>query len=253
MTPLSVVIITFNEEGNIGRCLESVKEIADEIVVVDSFSTDRTKAICISHQVRFVEHAFEGHVEQKNYALTQAGHKHVLSIDADECLSPELKAAVIAVKHHWQKDGYRMNRLTSFCGQWIRHSGWYPDRKLRLFDKTKGRFAGINPHDRFEMHAGATTGFLQGDLLHFTADTEEAYRIKLQRYAEIAAADLLRNNKSAGWLKVYVKTGANFLKNYLLQQGFLDGAVGWKICLMSAGYTYNKYRMLRQLRLSGRG
>lgn len=248
MTPLSVVIITYNEEVNIGRCLESVKDIADEIVVVDSFSTDRTKAICESHQVRVIDHAFEGHVEQKNYALAQAIHSHVLSIDADECLSPELKAAVIAVKEHWQKDGYHMNRLTSFCGKWIRHSGWYPDRKLRLFDKTKGSFAGINPHDRFEMQPGATSGFLKGDLLHYTAETEQAYRKKLQRYAEIAAAELYRKKKSAGWLIVYIKTVANFLKHYLLQLGFMDGAIGWKICKMSAGYTYNKYKLLRQFR-----
>ena len=107
---------------------------------------------------------------------------------------------------------------------------------------------GINPHDRFEMQPGATSGFLKGDLLHYTAETEQAYRKKLQRYAEIAAAELYRNKKSAGWLVVYVKTAANFLKHYLLQRGFMDGAIGWKICKMSAGYTYNKYKLLRQLR-----
>lgn len=116
---ISVVVITFNEERNIARCLESVRNVADEIVVVDSFSTDRTKEICLSFGCRFVEHPFEGHIEQKNYALTQAAHYHVLSLDADEALSPDLEQAVLAAKSNWQADAYSMNRLTNYCGKWI--------------------------------------------------------------------------------------------------------------------------------------
>lgn len=248
MTALSVVIITYNEAANIGRCLESVKQVADEIVVVDSFSTDDTRAICESYAVRFVSRAFAGHVEQKNFAVAQASYTHILSIDADECLSPELRDSILAIKTAWQKDGYLINRLTSFCGSWVRHSGWYPDRKLRLFDRTRGRFAGINPHDRFEMFSGATTGRIDGDLLHFTAESVQAYKSKLQRYAGIAAADMFRNGKSISILMLYVKTASSFLKHYFLQLGFLDGAIGWKICVMSAGYTYHKYRLLLQHR-----
>ena len=139
---LSVVIITKNEDKNIGRCIESVQNIADEIVVIDSFSTDKTEEICKKHQVVFIKHAFEGHIEQKNFALTCAKYKHVLSLDADEALSEELQKSIVQAKADFSKDGYFLNRMTNYCGKWIKHSGWYPDRKLRLFDKTKGQWGG---------------------------------------------------------------------------------------------------------------
>lgn len=125
MTPLSVVIITFNEERNLARCLASVKEIADDIVVVDSFSTDKTEAICKQYDVRFVQHAFGGHIEQKNWAITQAKYPHVLSLDADESLDDTLKKSILVAKNRWEFDGYTMNRLTNYCGKFIHHSGWY--------------------------------------------------------------------------------------------------------------------------------
>src|ERR1035437_3751774 len=132
MIQLSVVIITYNEEYNIARCLESVKTIADDIVVIDSFSTDKTKEICESAGVRFVQHKFEGHIEQKNWAITQAKFPHILSLDADEALDGTLIKSILEVKNNWKYDGYYMNRLTNYCGKWIYHCGWYPDRKLRL-------------------------------------------------------------------------------------------------------------------------
>ena len=131
MTKLSVVIITFNEEKNIARCLDSIESIADDIIVVDSFSTDQTKQICSQFNVRFIQHEFEGHIEQKNWALQQAKYPHVLSLDADEALTEPLQTLVRSIKENWTADGYTMNRLTNYCGQWIKHCGWYPDRKLR--------------------------------------------------------------------------------------------------------------------------
>ena len=118
---LSVVIITFNEEKNIARCLEAAKPIADEIVVVDSFSKDKTKEICLSYGVKFVEHAFEGHIQQKNYAITEASSPYVLSLDADEVLSEELQKSIANAKNNWQYDGYYINRVTNYCGKWIKH------------------------------------------------------------------------------------------------------------------------------------
>ena len=141
MPDISAVIITYNEEKNLERCIESVRDIADEIVIVDSFSTDRTKEICKKYELHFIEHKFEGHIQQKNWAITQAKYPHILSLDADEVLSDRLKESIREVKENWTHDGYYFNRLTNYCGKWIRHCGWYPDRKLRLWDSRKGRWA----------------------------------------------------------------------------------------------------------------
>ena len=169
MTPVSVVVITFNEEKNIARCLDSVKDIADEIVIVDSFSKDRTKEICLSYGAKFIEHKFDGHIEQKNFAITQAKYPHILSLDADEALDEQLKKSILTAKENFILDGYYMNRLTNYCGHWVRHSGWYPDTKLRLWDSRKGHWAGINPHDKYELTSGdSNTGKLNGDILHYS-------------------------------------------------------------------------------------
>ena len=141
MIKLSSVIITFNEERNIGRCIESLAGIADEIVVVDSGSTDDTEAICRSFGVKFIEHTFEGYGEQKNFAVSHCSFEYILSLDADEALSIELKESISALKNKWDKDGYSFNRLTNYCGKWVHYCGWYPDSKLRLFKKNKGKWS----------------------------------------------------------------------------------------------------------------
>src|SRR3954466_10005620 len=140
MTKLSAVIITLNEERNLSRCLQSLQGIADELVVVDSFSSDKTEEISKSFSAKFIQHKFEGHIEQKNYALAQTSFDFVLSLDADEALSDELKSSIKSIKENWQHDAYEMNRLTNYCGQWIKHSSWYPDKKVRLFKKTAGKW-----------------------------------------------------------------------------------------------------------------
>ena len=178
---LSVVIITLNEEKNIGRCLSSVLSIADDIVVVDSFSTDKTKQICIDKKVRFITHKFEGHIEQKTWALTQAKYNHVLSLDADESLTKELQEELLKIKNNWQHDGYSFNRLTNFCGKWIKHCGWYPDKKLRMWDTSKGAWGGDNPHDKFILEKGATTHHINKDLLHYSFYTVDQH-LKLDGY-----------------------------------------------------------------------
>ncbi|MTI29248.1 glycosyltransferase family 2 protein, partial [Cytophagales bacterium RKSG123] len=151
MKKISAVIITYNEEKNIQRCLESLKGVVDEIVVVDSLSTDNTKKICEKFDVHFIENPFEGHIEQKNYAMGCARNDYVLSLDADEALSPKLKESILKVKENWTADFYSFNRLNNYCGQWIRHSGWYPDKKIRLWDRRKGKWGGKNPHDNVVM------------------------------------------------------------------------------------------------------
>lgn len=243
--PISAVIITFNEERNIERCLHSLQGVADEIVVLDSFSTDRTEEICRSFGVRFFQHAFDGHIEQKNRAITFASHPHILSLDADEALSETLRESILKVKNNWTADGYYMNRLTNYCGQWIHHCGWYPDRKLRLWDARKGKWGGVNPHDRFELAGGdKNTLRLNGDLLHYSYYSEEELRRQTRYFAEIAARQLQSTGKKPGMLRPYFKAAVKFARNYIFKLGFLDGKAGLTICRMAAYGTFLKYKKL---------
>ena len=244
---LSVVIITLNEERNLARCLASVKAVADEVVVVDSFSTDGTEHIARGHGARFVQHAFEGHIEQKNWAAAQASHPWVLSLDADEALSEELVRSIMAVKQSEGADGYSMNRLTNYCGSWIRHGGWYPDTKLRLWDRGKGRWTGVNPHDRYEMQPGARIAHLKGDLLHYSYYSLSDHLKQVDYFTTISAREYKQRGTQAGLLKLLLSPLAKFIGDYILRLGFLDGWHGFTIARISAQATFLKYAKLREL------
>lgn len=247
---LSVVIITFNEERNIGRCLDAVQAVADDLVVLDSFSTDRTEAICREKGARFVQHAFDGHIEQKNRAITHARYPHVLALDADEAPDATLLEAIRAVKANWQHEGYTMNRLTNYCGQWIYHCGWYPDTKLRLWDSRKGAWGGVNPHDKYELSAaGATTEHLAGNLLHYSYYSVEEHYRQADKFSTIAAKAMHAQGKRSSLLLAALKASAKFIRNYIIKRGFLDGHNGWLICRISASETWQKYTKLRKLNL----
>ncbi len=247
MEKLSAVIIAYNEEKNIERCILSLQSVADEIVVLDSFSTDRTQEICQKHNVKFYQHRFAGYIEQKNKAITYASHPLVLSLDADEALSGTLQKAILAVKKNRQADGYTMNRRTNYCGKWIRYCGWYPDRKLRLFDARKGKWAGLNPHDRFEMKPGAVVKHLPGDLLHFSYYSVEQHRQQVENFSTIAARAKFQHHEKATLLKIWVSPMLKFFKCYFIRLGFLEGKLGWKICTLSASESYKKYKKLKAL------
>lgn len=244
---LSAVIITYNEERNIGRCLDSLVGVADDVVVVDSFSSDSTEAICIEKGARFVQHSFAGHIEQKNYALGQALHPWVLSLDADEALSDALRRSILQAKTNPTADGYTMNRRTNYCGQWINHSGWYPDRKLRLFDRRIGHWAGTNPHDKVEMQPGSSIAHLAGDLLHYSYYTVDEHYARAVKYSRIAARAMLAQGKQAHWWNIVLNPVFKFVRNYFLRLGFLDGRAGWTICRIAALETYWKYRELARI------
>jgi glycosyltransferase involved in cell wall biosynthesis len=244
---LSVVIITFNEERNIGRCLDSIGDLADDIVVIDSFSSDLTEKICIDKGARFIKHAFEGYIEQKNWAITQAKYPIILSLDADEALSPELKISISNALNNWQYDGYSMNRLTNYAGKWIHHSGWYPDTKLRLWDSSKGKWGGINPHDKYELHPGCTIQHLHGDLLHYSFYSIQEHEAQSIKFATIAANALYAKGKSATLVKIWLSVWFRFVKHYIIYKGFLDGKEGFTISKITAKYTGYKYRLLRTL------
>lgn len=244
---LSVVIITYNEERNIGRCLDSIVAIADDIVVVDSFSTDSTEMICLKKGARFIKHAFEGHIQQKNFAITQAKFPFILSLDADEAVSPPLAKSILDVKNNWQYDGYSMNRLTNYAGKWIHHSGWYPDTKLRLCDSTKGSWGGVNPHDKYELKPGSTMMHLKGNLLHYSFYSVQEHINQSIKFATIAANALHANHKKILWPKIWLSVMFRFIKHYIIHLGFLDGKEGLTISIITAKYTGYKYRLLYEL------
>jgi glycosyltransferase involved in cell wall biosynthesis len=253
MPKISAVIITFNEELFIEKCLASLDGIADEIVVVDSFSTDATEEICKKFNVRFIKHEFEGYRDQKNYALKLATHKNILSLDADEALSDRLRESIISIKDKWDYDGYRFNRLNNYCGDWIRHSEWYPDRQLRLFCSDHGMWGELNLHEKFILSNGATIGKLQGDLLHWPFLSLRDHIDKMERYSTIGAEEFYKAGKKANIFTPYIHFLWGFFRSYIVHKGFLDGHNGYLICSMYAKSTLSKYKKLRQLNRNGAG
>lgn len=249
---LSVVIITFNEEKNLSRCIDSVYDIADEIVILDSGSTDKTEEIACSYEkVKFYTHSFDGHIQQKNRAKGLATYDWVLSLDADEALDNTLQRSIQNIKGKWDKQGYYMNRLTNYCGHWVRFSNWYPDKKLRLWNRHKGEWRGINPHDKFEMFEGdKVTGHLKGNILHYSYYTLEDHYKQVEYFTNIAARAYLEKNIKGHWWNLIINPIAKFVDHYLLHLGFLDGQAGWNIARISAYATYLKYKKLLELQNS---
>lgn len=244
---ITAAIITYNEECNIERCIRSLLPVADEIFVVDSFSTDRTKEICLRLGTRFAENPFEGHIQQKNFALEHSSCEWVLSLDADEALTDKLQASILAVKTNPQYDGYRLNRLTNYCGHWVRHCGWYPDTKVRLVKKSKARWTGTNPHDRLDLLNSEPTGFLNGDLLHYSYNNREEHYKQIEYFGDISARELFEQGKRTNYLVISFKVIAQFIKSYFIKKGFLDGKTGFTISRLSAYATYRKYIKLLRL------
>ena len=245
---LSVVIITFNEEKNIERCLLSVQSVADEILVVDSFSTDKTLEICEKHGARVIQNPFEGHIQQKNFAMKNTENDWILSLDADEALTPELTLEIWKVKENATNKLYEMNRLTNYCGKWVKHCGWYPDTKIRLVNRKHAAWGGVNPHDKLEATNHESVGFLNGDLLHYSYYTKQDHLKQIEYFGKIAANELHQKGKTVGFATIYIKVIAQFIKSFFLKLGFLDGRTGWQISYLSAFATYRKYTILKNLK-----
>lgn len=245
---ISVVIITFNEEKNIGRCLKSVQDIADEIVVVDSFSIDGTEAICRKFGVRFIQKEFLGYAEQKRFADLQAYNEWIFSIDADEALSERLKKEILSIKNTQPTaDAYQMPRLTSYLGKWIRHTDWYPDKKIRFYNKNKARWQGTNLHEHIATDANAVVGNLKGDLLHYSYYSFHQHIAQFNKFTEIAAQEAFAKGKKAPLYKIFLNPAWKFFYSYFLRLGFLDGYKGFLVCAISAFATFTKYIKLKQL------
>ncbi len=247
MEKLSVVIITFNEERNIERCIKSVSKIADEIIVLDSYSTDNTKKICEENNVIFHKHKFDGHIQQKNRAMELASNNFVFSLDADEAPDDTLIDEMLRIKEHFEYDAYKFNRLTNYCGKWIKHSGWYPDTKLRIWNKTKGKWGGENPHDKVVLEDNITIGYLNGNLLHYSYYSIQQHLAQINSFTEIGAAEAFKKGKKSNIVIATTKSIWKFIRDYFINLGILDGYYGFVICSLSAEATFIKYLKLREL------
>jgi len=244
---LSVAIITLNEENNIARCIESVISIADEIIIVDSFSTDNTERIASQFPLRFIKNKFEGHIEQKNFALKATSYQWVLSLDADESLSAEAIKAISEIKNNTDADAYSFNRLTNYCGKWIYHSGWYPDIKVRMVNKEKAVWQGINPHDQLVLDQGGKIKHIKANILHYSINSIKQHLETIEKFSTIAAKARFDKGQNARFLKIYLHTIWKYLKIYFVKTGFLDGKYGFLIARFSAYSTFLRYSKLRKL------
>lgn len=247
MVKISVAVITLNEERNIGRCLESVKDIADDIVVVDSFSTDRTEEICLTYGVRFFPKKWLGYVETKNIASGLARYDYVLSLDADEALSPQLIHSIKKIKENFSADAYTMNRMTNYCGKWIKHSGWYPDKKLRLYNRQMGQWEGLIIHEELKMKPGAKIEHLTGNILHYSFYTVDEHRRQSEKFTTLGAEADFKKGKKAPAYKIWFAPLVKFVQSYFFRLGILDGREGFTISKLSAAATFQKYDKLKKL------
>lgn len=241
---LSVTIITFNEEENIRACLESVKW-ADEIVVVDAQSSDRTVEICREYTDKVFLNPWPGHKEQKNFAIDKTSNLWILSVDADERITGEIKEFILKELEAPVFDGCRFPRQNYFLGKWLRHGGWYPDHVLRLFRKDRGRFGGINPHDKVVIESGRVKT-VSIPIVHYTYKTLTQYFSKQNSYSSIAACALIKEGraKQVTAVKVLAKTIWKFIETFLLKRGFLDGFYGF---ITAAGAAYAQF--LKQVKI----
>ena len=240
---ISATIITYNEERNIARAIESLR-CSDEILVVDSGSTDRTIEIAGKLGARIVEHPFKGYAEQKNYAAEQAENDWILAIDADESLSEGLEGEILHVKKNGPEyDAYTVPRLAQYLGRWILHSGWHPDRKVRLYDRRRARWAGDFVHESVQVDG--RVGHFRSNLLHFTCDSLSEHLRTMDRYTTLAAEQLVSQGGKIGWSKLLLDPPWTFFKTYVVDRGFLDGAEGLAIAYMAAIYNFLKYAKAR--------
>jgi glycosyltransferase involved in cell wall biosynthesis len=242
---ITATIITLNEERNIARAMESLR-CCDEILVLDSGSTDRTMELASNLGARVVEGVWPGYASQKNRAAEHAGHDWILSLDADETLSEALEAEIWALKKRGPAfDAYTMPRLAKYMGRWILHSGWYPDRKVRLYNRNKARWVGDFVHESVKVNG--RVGHLESNLLHFTCDSLSEHLRTMDRYTTLAAEELVARKEKIGLNKLIVDPAWTFLKSYILQRGFLDGLEGLTIAHMAAIYTFLKYAKARNM------
>ena len=242
---ITATIITLNEERNIARAIESLR-CCDEILIVDSGSVDRTAELAANLGARVIEANWRGYAGQKNWAAEQATHDWVLSLDADEALSEALEAEIWNLKKTGPRyDGYTMPRLARYLGRWILHCGWYPDRKLRLYDRRKARWVGSFVHESVQVKGHV--GHLESNILHFTCESLSEHLKTMDRYTTLAAQELAAGRVKVPLSRMIFSPAWTFVKSYVIDRGFLDGPEGLTISYMAAFYTFLKYSKARNM------
>lgn len=245
---LSVVIISFNEERNIARALLSLQGLSDDIIMVDSGSTDQTEVLGEKYGARVIHREWEGYSAAKNFGNSQARYPWILSLDADEALSDELRQSI---RDAFKPDlphnhAFSFNRLANYCGKWIHHSGWYPDRKIRIWHRDAGQWEG-SIHERIVFREKPLVMHLRGNLLHYSYYSVDEHRVKAERYAALQAQALYSRGKRSGYVKLLLAPLFRFVRDYIAKGGFLDGRAGFTICSLSARTVFLKYVKLRKM------
>lgn len=243
---ISAVIITHNEADHLPTCLDSIQGLVDEIIVVDAESDDATEEICKQHGLRFFSRKWTNYSDSKNFGNAQAKFPYILSIDADEALSEELQASIRTCKPSLS-GAYRFPRKNIYCGQWIRHCGWYPDHKLRLFPKDKARWEGEYVHEKIQLDPTCQISLLEGDLIHHTNDSLDDHIDRIRGYADLHAQALFVQGKRSNWRRLWLVPLYRFFRMYVIQQGFREGYLGFQLCKVSAFAVFLKYAKLKHL------
>ena len=249
---ISVAIICFNEEKKIERCLQSVSW-ADEIVILDSHSTDQTVAICKKFTDKVLVHDFDGHIQQKNRVLEHCENDWVFSIDADEVVTDELKAEILALKKELELtdiSGFFVNRRIKYLGKWIKHSNWYPDYKLRLFRKSKAKWGGVNPHDQIILDVKDSR--LSSELEHYSYDSVSDHLRTVDNFTSIISKEYYKKGKRPSIINLTLRPIYGFTKSYLIKRGFLEGKRGLIIAIIDSYYVFLKFVKLYEIQLESK-
>ncbi|MCB9285266.1 MAG: glycosyltransferase family 2 protein [Lewinellaceae bacterium] len=241
----SIVLITRNEAENIETCLKALRQVSDDIVVVDAFSEDGTPDLAAELDARVIQTRWMGYSQNKNFGNQHARYDWILSIDADEVLSEDLIRTLQQFTPEPQTV-YELDRLTNFCGKWIYHSGWYPEWKPRLFDRREVSWQGDFVHETLAIPAGSRRVRLKGKLLHYSYKSDNDHRQRLERYAVLSAKDLYAQGKRSTLFKRWFSPVWRFLRTYIFQLGFLDGKEGWTIAVRGAWMVWRKYQLLKK-------
>ena len=240
MPKISACIISFNEENKLEDCLKSLQPIVDEIIIVDSLSTDDTLKIAQRYTDKIFNQKFLGHIEQKNLAVSKAGYDWILSLDCDERLTPELQQSILAIKDNLDAaDAYCMHRKTFYIYRWLNHC-WYPDTKTRLFNKTTSYWGGTNPHDRI-ITQGKNIRLLRGDIQHYSFSSISEHLKTIDKFTEIGADELIKKGKRFTIFSPLTHASWTFIKLYFIKRGFLDGFAGLVVSVLSYMHVFVKY------------